>query len=123
MTYLPLSAPLMPLTNSSDTLTSKSSSRRQRVATPMQLWLVNTPYNVTERRASLSFQKFTYITFKKRYNTINLSTKQVDSLTIHYDGDSKHDSHDLQSFVELINTSDKPLACKFVTKISSFIIG
>lgn len=58
MTYLPPCVPLLPLTNSSDTLTSNSSSSRQRVATPMQLWLVNTPYSVTERRENLSLQTF-----------------------------------------------------------------
>lgn len=54
MTYLPLSGPPLPLTNSSDKLTSKSSSRRQRVETPVQLWFVNTPYNVTKRTGSPS---------------------------------------------------------------------
>ena len=53
--YLPLPpsvlemmAWVLPLTSSSETLTSKSSSRRQWVGTPTQLWLVNTPYSVTE---------------------------------------------------------------------------
>lgn len=54
VTYLPLSGPPLPLTNSSDKLTSKSSSRRQRVETPVQLWLVNTPYSVTKRTGSPS---------------------------------------------------------------------
>lgn len=53
-TYLPPSRPPLPLINSSDKLTSKSSSRRQRVETPIQLWLVNTPYSVTTSTGSLS---------------------------------------------------------------------
>lgn len=54
LAYFALSGPPLLRTNSSDKLTSKSSSRRQRVATPIQLWLVNTPYSVTRRTGSLS---------------------------------------------------------------------
>lgn len=53
-TYLPPSGPPLPLINSSDKLTSKSSSRRQQVETPIQLWLVNTPYSVTTSTGNLS---------------------------------------------------------------------
>lgn len=63
--YFPLSGPVPALISSSDKLTSRSSSRRQRVETPMQLWLVNTPYSVTESEGSHQNSSFTTLRLTK----------------------------------------------------------